>query len=351
MGYGAAGAGLLGGRFQIDPAIFQGAGEGDKLAKDFIKEFKNPEKFFEYHGENANIGATKENLTKEQLKERDKMGMLGKAIWDFINQRYVEHKNNIQQIKWDIANDGTFRVKAGASLGDINKFISNNNEAFRTMLANLQNPNARTAAAAERKITKTLSEFLGRVSIPSLGQLFTSSYNGLREIRNQHKELKGYIRKGEWNKVANFKVNEHIPWARAYVNSAKTLMKSSRVVDGKIVARKGRNNAVNKRLETLNKWRESGNRKNSALSLNRISSNISRLSEQMRVTSTRARGLGVPVSKQTADGIGTYKANLTQGIKNTVNKWRNQTGLRKLKVADVMSNIRKETQAIRKRRV
>ena len=349
MGYGSGGRmNELGGRMQLDPALLQGLGKGDTLAKDAI--MKNPEKFFEYFGQNANIGATKENFTEAQLKERDKMGMLGKAIWDFTNQRYAEHKNNIQQIRWNVKDVGRFVTKGAASLGDINSFMSSNDREFSKLLGQLSKPDARSANAAERKLTQTLSEFLGRVSIPTTGQLFASSYNGLRDIRNQHKELKTYIKEGRWDKVAKFKVDKNTRWAQSYVKSAQTIVKNSKVVGGKIEPRKGRSAAVAKRLETLNKWKNSGNKNPRALSLGRISSNMARLTAQMSQTSARARSNGVPISKRTTDGVATYNAQLTQGVKNMVNNWRKSTGLTKLTNESVMSALRKETQGIRKRK-
>ena len=93
MGLGSGGnMRALGGRVQMNPAIFQGQGKGDTPANK--AGVRDAEKFFQYFDKGVNIGATKDSLSKGQRKERDKMGLLGKSIWDFLNKRYVDHKND-----------------------------------------------------------------------------------------------------------------------------------------------------------------------------------------------------------------------------------------------------------------
>ncbi len=348
MGYGTGGnMRALDGRVQMNPAIFQGQGKGDTPANQ--SNVRDAEKFFQYFDKNANIGATKENLTDAQLKERDQMGVLGKSIWDFLNKRYVDHKNDIQQVSWGIANDGRISTKGNASIGDINKFVKENNKEFEKLLNNLNNPSRGVATKAENKITNLLSEFLGRVALPTRGQIFAETHNQLNSIRDKHQEIRDYISKGQWNKVASFKMTKETKWAASYVNSAKTLMKNSRTQNGQVVARSGRNASVQKRLDTLNAWRERGNSRSKALSLNKIDSNISRLGAQMRETSNRARQFGVPLSTNTQTGVANFKAQMTQHVRDMVKGIRKDAGLRKLSAERIVKELRKETQGRRGR--
>lgn len=348
MGTGSGGnMRALDGRVQMNPALFQGQGKGDTPA-DQVKGIRDAEKFFEYFGK-ANIGGTKDTLTDAQLKERDQMGLLGKAIWDFVNKRYVDHKNDIQQMSWGIANDGRLSVKGNASLGDIDRFVKENNKEFNKLLNNLGNPNKGVATKAENKITGLLSEFLGRVTLPTRGQIFAETHNQLNSIRDKHYEIRDLIKNGQWNKVANFKTTKETKWAAPYVRSAKALMKNAKTQNGQIVARKGRDNAVQKRIDSLNKWRDQGNKRSGALSLGRINSNISRLGAQMRETENRARQFGVPLNTQTQNGVATFKAQMTQHVRDLVKGIKKDAGLRKLKATDIIKNLRKETQSRRGR--
>jgi hypothetical protein len=343
MGLGSGGnMRALDGRVQMNPAIFQGQGKGDTPANK--AGVRDAEKFFQYNEANANIGATKENLTKEQIKERDKMGLLGKSIWDFVNKRYIDHKNDIQQVSFGIANDGRISVKGNASLGDINKFVSENNKEFQKLLNNLSNPQKGVATRAENRITGLLSEFLGRVALPTRGQIFAETHNQLNSISDKHKEIRDYIRSNQWNKVASFKTTKETQWAKSYVTAAKSLMKNAKTVNGKVVARQGRNASVQKRLNTLNGWRDKGSSNSRALSLAKINSNISRLNAQMRETSNRARQFGVPLSTSTQNGVATYKAQMTQHVRDMVKGIRKDAGLRKLSAERIIGELRKETQ-------
>lgn len=349
MGYGAGGnMRALDGRVQMNPAIFQGQGKGDTPAGD--GNVRDKEKFFEYFGQ-ANIGGTKDTLTPEQLKERDKMGVLGKSIWDFLNKRYVDHKNDIQQVSWGIANDGRISVKGNASIGDINKFVKENDKEFKKLLDSLSNPSKSVATKAENKITNLLSQFLGRVALPTRGQIFAETHNQLNSIKDKHNEFRDYIKNGQWNKVANFKMTKETKWAAPYVKSAQNLMKNSRMQNGKVVARQGRKDAVEKRLSTLNAWRNQGNSKSRALSLGKIESNINRLDAQMRETSNRARQFGVPLNTQSKNGVTTYKAQMTQHVRDMVKGIRKDAGLRKLSAERIVGELRKETQKYRGRQV
>jgi hypothetical protein len=342
MGYGSGGnMRSLDGRVQMNPALFQGKGEGDTPADQ--AGVRNSEKFFEYFGK-SNVGGTKDTLTTAQKKERDQMGMLGKSIWDFVNKRYMDHKNDIQQVSWGIANDGRISVKGNASIGDINKFIKENNKEFSKLLGNLSNPNKSLATKSENKITSILSDFLGRVSLPTRGQIFAETHNQLNSIRDKHIEIRDAIRSGKWNKVATFKTTKETKWATPYVKSAQALMKNAKNQNGNIVPRANRTAAVQKRLDTLNKWRDQGNKKAGALTLNRINSNVNRLGAQMRETSNRARQFGVPLDTKTQSGVTNYKAQTTQYLKELVKGIRKDSGLRKLTSKDIVNKLKKETQ-------
>lgn len=347
MGYGSGGnMRALDGRVQMNPALFQGQGKGDTPASE--NNVRDAQKFFEYFGQ-ANIGGTKDTLTKDQLKERDKMGLLGKSIWDFLNKRYTDHKNDIQQMSWGIANDGRISVKGNASIGDINKFVKENNKEFNKLLSSLSNPSKSVATKAENKITNLLSQFLGRVALPTRGQIFAETHNQLNSIKDKHNEIRDYIKNGQWNKVANFKMTKETKWATPYVKSAQNLMKNSRLQNGKIVARQGRKDAVDKRLSTLTSWRNQGNAKSKALSLGKIESNINRLDAQMRETSNRARQFGVPLNTASQRGVATYKAQMTQHVRDMVKGIRKDAGLRKLSAERIVKELRKETQKYRGR--
>jgi hypothetical protein len=348
MGYGAGGGGrtgdtrALGGRFQMTPAIFQGEGEGKTIATE--ANVRDIVKFAEYHGEQANVGGTKDTLTSKQREERDRLGMLTKAMWDFTNQRYVDHKNDIQQITWKIADDGTLRVKANASLGDINKFIKANNKEFNTLLAQLQGSNKGGAATkAEKKITDLMAKFLGRVTLPVRGQIFAETHNQLSGIRDKHQEIRNLISKGDWQGVKNFKLTKETQWAKAYKETADKMYKDIR--QGK--AREKKETTVQKKMDILNSWRKSGSDRPKALSLAKIDANIARLTSQMADTKARARGLGVVLDTK---GVTTFKAATTQHVRNLVNSFRKSTGL-KLSTSSVINELKKETQKYRGRKV
>lgn len=345
MGYGSGGrtgdTKALGGRFQMTPAIFQGQGKGDTPANE--NNVRDIVKFAEYHGEQANIGGTKDTLTSKERAERDKLGVLGRSLWDFINQRYVDHKNDIQQITWKIADDGTLRVKANASLGDINKFIKANNKEFSTLLDQLKNPHKGTATKAENKITDLMAKFLGRVTLPVRGQIFAETHNQLKEIRSKHEEIRDLISKGDWRGVKNFKLTKETQWAKSYKKMADRMYKDIR--QGKV--REGKTNTVQNKMNTLNSWRNSGSNNPKALSLAKINANISRLTSQMADTEARARGLGVVLDTK---GVTTFKADTTKHVRDLVKSFRNSTGF-KLSTSSVIKELKKETQKFRGRQV
>jgi hypothetical protein len=342
MGFGSGGSmRALDGRVQMNPALFQGKGKGDTPAAE--AGVRNPEAFFKYNSASENIGATKENLSAAQIKERDQMGVLGKSIWDFVNKRYMDHKNDIQQVSWGIANDGRISVKGNASLGDINNFVKENNKEFSKLLDNLKHPTAGVATKAENRITGLLTQFLGRVSLPTRGQIFAETHNQLASIRNTTAEIRGYIARGQWNKVATFKPTKETKWANSYVKTAKALMKNAKNQNGKIVARQGRSNTVKQKLDALSKLREKGNKSTNAISLARLGANISRLNAQMRETSNRARQFGTPLATN-QKGVATYKAQLTQHVREMVKGIRKDTGLKNIKAERIISELKKETQ-------